>query len=338
NDIHVLMDYVNNVNYNWGKANSAYGGDLVEGQSHHCNWVNNYYKPGPARSGSSTSYFVQASFNPNQTISKIPKWYLDGNHMEGTANTDRNTDNYVGLDADAYTEKGIDKSELISSVAFEVPYELNVESAEDAFTSVVEMAGAWPRDTCDTRIAREVRTGIAAGTGTIGNGMIDDPEVVGGFQVYDTYNIAADWDHDGMADYWEAVNELDSTNAEDRNNLTSDGYTVLEVYINYLAGEEHPDYTFPKPQYIDAQPEEPTEPELSKKNIETGFNVYVSEFDQLIIESIEPIANVVIYDLNGRIVQQSTSKELDISKLRNGLYISRVEMKNGECYPVKFMK
>ncbi|MEP0366923.1 MAG: T9SS type A sorting domain-containing protein [Cyclobacteriaceae bacterium] len=335
NDINVLMDYVNNVNYNWGKANSSYGGDLVEGQSHHCNWVNNYYKPGPARAGTSWSYFVQASFNPNQTISQIPKWYLDGNHIEGTANADRNTDNYVGLDAGAYTEKGIDKSELISSAAFEVPYDLNVESAEDAFTSVVEKAGAWPRDTCDTRIAREVRTGTASGTGTIGNGMIDDPEVVGGFQVYKTYNIAADWDHDGMADYWEAANELDSTNAEDRNTLSADGYTALEVYINYLAGEEHPDYIFPNPQYIDAEPEEP---ELSKKNIKTGLSVFVDEFGQLMIKSIEPIVNVVIYDLNGRVAQRSKSNELDISNLRKGLYIARVEMQNGDTHPVKFMK
>jgi pectate lyase len=41
NDINVLIDYVNNVNYNWGKQNSCYGGD-IENRTHRVNFVNNY--------------------------------------------------------------------------------------------------------------------------------------------------------------------------------------------------------------------------------------------------------------------------------------------------------
>ncbi|MEO9476345.1 MAG: T9SS type A sorting domain-containing protein [Cyclobacteriaceae bacterium] len=335
NDINVLTDFVNNVNFNWGKKNSCYGGEITgNGKTHKCNWINNYYKPGPARDGDEYSLFIDVLGTNNGGSSE---WYLQGNFMEGTANEDNNTDNYLGIDFSVYTDDGVEQSTLINDTAFEVPYELNVESAEEAFSSVLDGAGAFPRDTTDLRIIKEVKSGVVAGSGAYGDqkGMIDDPDVVGGYQIYKSYNIAADLDHDGMADYWEAANALDSTNAEDRNTLTADGYTVLEVYLNYLAGEMHSDYAFPDPVYLDA---DPVEPELSKKNTKIELNVFEDGLGQLIIESMEPIASVVIYDLNGRIVQRSESKELDISKLRNGLYVSRVEMQNGEIHNVKFVK
>lgn len=343
NDINVLMDYVNNVNYNWGKQNSAYGGDLVEGQSHRCNWVNNYYKPGPARPGTSSSYFVQASFNPNQSDSQIPIWYLDGNHMDGTANAAKNTDNYIGLDISAYTGKGIAKSALISSTAFEVPYALNVESAEDAFASVVEQAGAFPRDTVDLRIINEVKTGTSPGSGNYGNGkgMIDDPQTVGGFYSYNTYNIVQDLDQDGMADYWEVANGLDSTNADDRNSLTTDGYTNLEVYINSLAGEMHSDFNFPEPVYIDDE-EEVEVLAINRNALNDKFRFSLdNNHDTLILISKLEVENVQVLDLNGRIMVREKSlnnPEINISELNKGLYITRIELADGSISSFKFVK
>ncbi|MCS2744543.1 hypothetical protein [Bacteroides thetaiotaomicron] len=49
-DIVVYMEYINNVNYNWGSQMATYGGmDESQDPEHHgwsCNFVNNYYKPG----------------------------------------------------------------------------------------------------------------------------------------------------------------------------------------------------------------------------------------------------------------------------------------------------
>ena len=244
NDTKVLIDYVNNLNYNWGKANSCYGGDMDSGgRKHFVNMVNNYYKPGPARPGSSSSYFVQASYNSAQETWQIPLWYMNGNYMEGSANTNRNSDNYNGLDASAYIAKGIAKSSIISSTAFEVPFAVTTETAQEAFQSVLAGAGAFPRDTVDRRIVEEVRKGIACyGGSTIGagKGIIDRPSDVGGYPEYQTYDTIIDMDQDGMDDLWELEHKLDPLNPDDRNLKLSSGYTVLEAYLNSLVGEDIP--------------------------------------------------------------------------------------------------
>ena len=50
-DTVAICDYRNNVIFNWGKSGAVYGGELeVNAPNAECsiNWVNNYYKPGPA--------------------------------------------------------------------------------------------------------------------------------------------------------------------------------------------------------------------------------------------------------------------------------------------------
>jgi hypothetical protein len=43
-----------------------------------------------------------------------------------------------------------------------------------------------------------------------------------------------DSDHDGMADVWEDENKLNKKDANDRNSIASDGYTMLEKYLNSI--------------------------------------------------------------------------------------------------------
>jgi pectate lyase len=43
-----------------------------------------------------------------------------------------------------------------------------------------------------------------------------------------------DTDHDGMPDKWEKENGLNPKNADDRNKLAEDGYTMLEEYLNTI--------------------------------------------------------------------------------------------------------
>lgn len=237
NDTHVLMEYVNNVNYNWGNQNSCYGGDLVEGKTHRVNFINNYYKPGPARKNS--SYFVQSSFNGGQNKTQIAQWWMSGNVMEG--NTSYTNNNFNGLDASQYTSKGIAKAKLMASGPFEIADPVKAESAKDAYNSVLAGAGAFPRDAVDARIVNEVKTGTAPHRGSVAGvapGIIDKPSDAGGYPEYKTYNQVTDADHDGMDDAWETKHGFDPTNAADRNLILKSGYTALEAYINSLCGEE----------------------------------------------------------------------------------------------------
>ena len=248
NDVVMLLDFVNNVNYNWGKQSSCYGGDNRQGDAglFQLNFVNNYYKPGPARDGSQKSYFIGASYcNPDQGSQgkSYGKWHLSGNYIEGTANSDFNTDNYKGFDISAYTEavKGLTLADMKSD-HIEVEYPVRTETAEQAFESVLAGAGAFPRDTLDRRIVKEVRTGTAECYGTLNKGrtkgIINKGSDAGGWPELQTYNEITDADHDGMDDAWETAHGFDPTDRSDRNIVLKSGYTVLEAYLNSLCGEE----------------------------------------------------------------------------------------------------
>jgi pectate lyase len=325
NDVNVLIDYVNNVNYNWGKENSCYGGD-IENSTHTANFVNNYYKPGAARQGSNSSYFVQSSFSSSQSTSKIAKWYLNGNIIEGSANTAKNTDNFLGLDASAYISKGVSASALKSVVPFEVAYPVTTQTATEAYQSVLAGAGAFPRDTVDRRIVNEVRTGTVSGKGTVQyyysggtqytsslynqtKGIIDDPDAVGGYPAYSTYNVVTDADHDGMDDVWELANGLNPSDPADRNLLTSSGYTVLEVYLNSLVGE-----TIPL-TIISAV----KDAKVDTLNIEDRGNMLYITSDKY------PVKQMRIVNVSGKTVWSKKGTEIsnvDISHLPFGVYMA----------------
>ena len=237
NDRNVLIDYVNNVNYNWGGQNACYGGD-IEHISHRVNFVNNYYKPGPARPGTQASNFIRSSYHANQSTSgRVAVWYMSGNYMEGSANASKNTDNYFGLNIGDYPS-GTSIDRFKSPTPFEVPFPVVTETAQEAYLSVLAGAGAFPRDAVDTRIIDEVQTGTALGSGVFDNnrsnsGIIDDPAVVGGYPTYTSTTPPLDSDEDGIPDEWEIFYGLNPHEPADGvlKNLSGGTYTNLEVYL-----------------------------------------------------------------------------------------------------------
>jgi hypothetical protein len=97
------------------------------------------------------------------------------------------------------------------------------------------------RDSNDERIIREVITGRCTfgdsyGPGT---GIIDSQNNTPGWPQLKTYNVTTDTDEDGMPDGWEKTNGLNPNDPEDRNTIAPSGYTMLEEYINGLAGGKH---------------------------------------------------------------------------------------------------
>ena len=57
---------------------------------------------------------------------------------------------------------------------------------------------------------------------------------MGGWPELKSIPAPVDTDHDGMPDRWEDNNGLNKNDPEDRNNVGSDGYTMLEKYLNSL--------------------------------------------------------------------------------------------------------
>lgn len=228
-DTMAVIDYRNNVIYNWGNVNACYGGEVnIAGGVSQVNMVNNYYKPGPATAGDLK--FVHASYNAKDAKG-TGQWFLSGNIMEGDKALTKK--NFKGIDV---AEENYHAAAYAKN-AFVITAALPEENAKNAFEAVLKYAGAiFPeRDATDARVVEETRTGKAAGKGSFGKaGIIDSPEAVGGWAAYKTIAAPVDTDNDGMPDEWEIKNALNPKDAEDRNKTGADGFTMLEKYLNEI--------------------------------------------------------------------------------------------------------
>ncbi len=251
-DRNVFMEYMNNVNYNWGKKNSCYGGENEAGtySSHECNFVGNYYKPGP--STPSSSYFMELSAaRSGKTLNATPsRWYFAENVMEG--NNSATSNNWSAVHNNTtYTVAGM-KSETLVYPSTEVTrlskcqfddydlYRTPTESAEDAYEHVLSKVGTINRDVTEQRVVDEVRNKKAQFKGSTLNkaGFIDSPADAEGWPTYMSGTPVVDNDHDGMADDWEIANGFNPADPEDGKKVASaEGYTALEIYLNSLMGE-----------------------------------------------------------------------------------------------------
>ncbi|MEX2170843.1 MAG: hypothetical protein WD851_16115, partial [Pirellulales bacterium] len=218
-----LMDCRNNVVYNWG-FNSAYGGEMWPR-----NWVNNYYKAGPA---------TDPKVRHRIFIQKDPRgrMFADGNFVEGFPDITKN--NWSGgID---FSPEGEASESTLKAAEPYVVAPVRAQSAAEAFNLVLDHAGASKsRDAVDARIVDEIRTGTAKFGTTWGGGrkgIIDSPSDVGGWPELRSSPATPDSDGDGMPDDWETPNGLNPENESDGSmDQDSDGYTNLEEYLNSLA-------------------------------------------------------------------------------------------------------
>lgn len=227
---HCEVDFRNNVIYNWG-FNNCY-----DGTGSYMNWVNNYYKPGPATEQSVKHRIFQLSDaeiadvknnSPEDSKTYETSLYAEGNYMVGSdVVTKNNWEGGIDFINSATEEKNRAKSPV-----FDAP-KIRQQTALESYPLVVSGAGAsLKRDAIDTRIEKEVLNG----TFTYGNkGLIDSPKDVNGLPVLRSSNPLPDTDRDGMPDLWEKKNNLNPNNPNDRNNYHKNGYTMLEIYLSEL--------------------------------------------------------------------------------------------------------
>ena len=184
--------------------------------------IANYYKAGPATESGVRARIADPSTRTGED--DAGKWWVSDNVVEG----------YPTVTADNW--KGVSRTEAYFRLS--EPWDamsMNQQTAEEAFQSVLDRAGcSLPnRDNVDADIIDDVLHGTAKYGN---NGIIDSPSDVGGWPPLVSGTPPVDADHDGMADSWETENGLDPNNPDDRNNAGPDGYTMLENYLNSLAG------------------------------------------------------------------------------------------------------
>ena len=209
------FDFRNNVVYNWGGGTPGYNADNNTVSRY--NFIGNVYIRGPESSGNfifkESSVDAYGYFENNMHQNVIP------------------TDQWTLVNFSGFSSTEIDSYKVHSYL---VPMEpVITTSPQQAKIDVLANAGASlpKRDTIDTRIVSDVIniTGHSIASTN------DQPE--GAWPVLNSLPALPDGDHDGMPNDWEFANGLDSTNAEDRNNIGQDGYTFLEVYLNSLTNE-----------------------------------------------------------------------------------------------------
>jgi pectate lyase len=236
------FDFRNNVMFNW-QHRTMDGGD----ETSIVNVINNFYKPGPATNNDMRATMVRIEqrnmYSPGRrweqgtwypkSQGRPGKWYVAGNIVDGFPDVTK--DNWSGM-------RGPDEIARVNT-----PFEgwpVYQETALRAFDTVLAKAGATlpKRDAVDARVTEMVRSGKP----TVGNGIIKDPEEVGGYPKYSftAGDVAADTDKDGMPDEWEKKHALNASDpADGAIDTDKDGYSNVEEFLNGTNPAEKVDYS-----------------------------------------------------------------------------------------------
>ena len=230
------LDLFNNVCYNFcGRTN--------DGQVHKANFVNNFYKKGPA-SKINKLFSMDLENYGTGTLQA----YYSGNifqNQNGSIICD-GTNNSCG---NVYTLSNGNPEptwDIFPKSGPFFPSYATIHSAKDAYKVVLSDAGAnqpyqTPRE---IRLINETKNGTTTYTGSVSGlkGLPDREGDAGGYDNFPTTNRASNWDtdKDGLPDVWEKMigtspNSSANDFSDSNEDPDGDGYTNLEDYLNWLA-------------------------------------------------------------------------------------------------------
>ena len=267
NDRVVYLDYINNVNFNYfGGSSGCHGGENTcddkyyngKNSGHEVNFVNNYYIKGP-NTTNTRLFLVADEKRSSGDPSKGPsQWYVAGNIFDGEPNA--TNDNWSAVTIKKYSKEEARVDTLIrtktpywdcnaDSTEFSGLYDFDsyayaasdFQNASDAYQTVLDTAGCFPRDHVENRLIRETRDNTYTYTGSNAGkkGVIDLESDAEGFYDYPSVAALVDTDQDGMPDEWESANGCDP-NTPDNNVRHASGYTMLEMYLHYAMMHKMP--------------------------------------------------------------------------------------------------
>ncbi len=224
-------DFRNNIVYNWGVTNSAYGGEPVSPHNSvlrpsEINYSNNYYSFGPS-TVSGKRYRIYDFSGLSKTVEGVTyksKFYLTDNYVDGSSTVTSNNWANDGINSAADQVEKVDEP---FSLGDELYPDLNITAdnllaGKDVKDSVLEDVGATlpKRDSIDARVVADVKNR----TGRI----INNEEEVGGLVGIESSERVFE-----IPDDWKAENGMGSAKDED---IVPDGvwagYTWIEAYVN----------------------------------------------------------------------------------------------------------
>lgn len=318
-----IVDIRNNVFYNWGSTNSGYA---AEGGKY--NFVNNYYKAGPATATKLKTRIFQpsAAASTDAFPGVYGFFYVNGNTMNGEENFDWKGIHIKNTNNNEMTEEAIKKTE-----AFSVPQSVT-HSASESYEKVLGYVGAsLSRDAIDARIVREVKNGeyTYKGSKLGGLGIIDATSDVGGYPKYVSLSAQTDTDQDGMPDEWEESQGLNPL-VKDHNGYDLDtNYTNLEVYLNSIVED-----------VMNCSATINTDEKYGYSNtkdcsaIQSLFPIQIFP-NQIVATNAKTIS---LFLPTGQKLAVVDSEILDLSSYDLGVYLANVEYKNGYFHRMKFIK
>lgn len=229
-----LVDFRNNVIYNWGH-NNIYGGEGMN-----VNIVNNYFKPGPATLTRKRIVAIDKNEKPATEVYKIwGKYYINGNVSEG--NPEVTADNWnLGVFnqmKSSYNLTDADKNSIKINQPHDIQNNLKTDSPKEAYEKILKIGGAsLVRDAVDLRVLKDMKKGTFTYEGSPGgkNGIIDSQNDVGGFPNLKMGKIPLDSDNDGMLDAWEIKHNLNPKKSDANGRDLDKNYDNIEVYMNDL--------------------------------------------------------------------------------------------------------
>lgn len=214
-----------NVIYDWGRTNSAYGGEpySYNNITHNgttVNWIGNYYKFGPSTADSLKSRIFDVS--NNEDSQPYAKFCFTGNYVDGFPDVTENN------------SKGINNVKMaeLTKTPFDMgEYELTAQTAQEAYEYVLENAGATlpKRDAVDARIIADVKNG----TGRVINNADEVAGYVTSQETQRVFEIPDSWKKENGLERYSDTDIIKSGEFE--------GYMLIEAYVNdWTAAQDAP--------------------------------------------------------------------------------------------------
>ena len=302
------LDFRNNVIYNFGD-NGSYGGEAAGKY----NIVANYIKYGPATKSTIKYKVTEVDIDPSTAYGQqFGTYFIQDNFVFG--NTTNTQDNWAGV---TYAS-GVNTSLCKTTVPFQnIP--IAQHTAAIAFERVLDFAGSSnARDVVDTRVVSETRNGTAtySGSVTARPGIIDTQNDVGGWPAYNSAVAPVDTNADGIPDGWLEINYPGKM----ANDLTSDGYTYLEVYLDSLVKN------ITEGQNTDAVVAGINQ--LTLNNDPEIYAAYNVATKSVVVKSTEVMNELYIREITGKTIKiiavDAQDFSIDVSSLNSGIYLISV--------------